>query len=289
LSLLKSIRHLVVQISFCSTRDHVAVRFEPHSTPPSELLKTISILSENGIRVTCRWQPYIPGISEPPEEFAARVSSVGCRHVALEHLKIPIERNHPLWTDLTGAAGRDLHSEYKAMKAPRDGREFVLPSHAKLPTILETVKAVRARGMTFGAADNEFQYISDSGCCCSGVDQFPGFENWFRHQIGYAIRKCRGKRITYDSISREWAPIGSIDRFLNSHSSLANRTDLMGSLRDHVKARWNNPRSPSCPISFYGVTATSQTTGTGNNVYTWDEEALAGLSESEFTEPRVGN
>jgi len=289
IALLKRIGRVVVQFSFCSTRDRVAAKFEPYSASPSELLKTMSILSSNKIRVTCRWQPYIPGISEPAEEFASRVSSTGCHHVALEHLKIPVERNHPLWGDLIQAAGRDFHSEYKSMKAPRDGREYVLPPHDKLPAILETARAVRARRMTFGAADNEFQYMSDTGCCCSGVDQFPGFENWFKHQIGCAIRKCMGKRITYDSVSREWTPIGSIDRFLNSRSRLSKRTEFAGSVRDHLRVRWNNAKSPGSPASFYGVVASSQFTSSGNKIYIWDDKILKALPESPARDSCQGN
>lgn len=280
-SLLKAIGHVVVQFSFCSTRDAVAAQFEQHSPSPTELLSTMSILANNGIRVGCRWQPYIPGTSESAEEFVSRVASTGCHHVALEHLKVPVERNHPLWRTLIKSSGRDFYFEYKSMNALRDGREFVLPAHAKLPAILDTAKVVRARGLTFGAADNEFQYLSDTGCCCSGVDQFPGFQNWFKHQIGYAVRKCIGKRITYDSISGQWTPLGSIDRYLNSHSRLSKRTKLSGSLRDHVQTRWNNPNAPGCPTSFYGVVPTSETTSTGNRIYAWDKKSIAPLLQSE--------
>jgi DNA repair photolyase len=280
MGLLKENGTAVVQFSFCSTRDRLAARFEPRSPPPSELLKTMSALAKNGIKVACRWQPYLPGLSEPAEEFVGRVASTGCRHVALEHLKVPVERGHPLWAGLTRAAGRDFHSEYKRLDAPLDGREYVLPSRAKLRAILETAAAVRARGMTFGAADNEFQYLSDTGCCCSGVDQFTGFENWFKHQIGHAIRKCVGKRITYDAISREWAPAGSIDRYLNSRSRLSRRSELPGSARDHVRVRWNNPKAPGSPATYYGVVATSEFTSAGHRVYAWDEDAVAVLRET---------
>ncbi len=113
----------------------------------------------------------------------SRVSSAGCRHVALEHRKDPGgERSNPLWGKLNMAAGRDLHIEYKAMNALHDGREYVLPPHAKLPTILEAIQAVRARRMTFGAADNEFQHLSTRAVAAAALDQFPGFENWFKHQ-----------------------------------------------------------------------------------------------------------
>ncbi|HKR61177.1 MAG TPA: hypothetical protein VJS64_15760 [Pyrinomonadaceae bacterium] len=185
-----------------------------------------------------------------------------------------MERSHPLWQKLLNAAGRDLRDVYKTMNSVRDSREYLLPPQVKLPAIVETSKAVRAKQMTFGAADNEFQYLSDSNCCCSGVDQFPGFENWFKHQIGYAIRKSLGNRITYDSISREWLPDGSIDRFLNPHSRLSTRFGVAGSVRDHILARWNNPRASGSPASYYGVIATSETTANGNRVYSWDRQVL---------------
>jgi DNA repair photolyase len=278
--LLQEIGPVVVQFSFCSTKNTLASRFEPYSAVPTGLLKTMERLTKKGITVSCRWQPYIPGASEPAEEFVSRVSGTGCRHVALEHLKVPVERNHPLWERLTQAAGRDLHDEYKTLKARPDGREFVLPASAKLPTIIDTATAVRRRKMSFGAADNEFQYVSDTGCCCSGVDQFPGFGNWFKHQIGYAVRSSVGGRITYDSLSREWTPAGSIDRFLNSHSRLSSRNGMSGSIRDHLKMRWNNPKSPASPTSFYGVIPAGEVTSSGNKVYKWDEEMLKPLLEA---------
>lgn len=289
LSLLKENRSTVVQISFCSTRESVSRRFEPNSPTPGQLLKTMLTLAKNGIKVACRWQPYIPGSSERPDEFASRVSSAGCRHVALEHLKLPLERRHPMWEKLISAAGLDLRLQYETLNAIRDSREYVLPPLAKLRIILETFKAVRSRNMTFGAADNEFQYLSDCDCCCSGADQFPGFENWFKHQIGYAVRKSVGKRITYDAIAREWTPVGSIDRFINPNSRLSARSELQGSVIDHIRTRWNNPKASGSPTSFYGVRATADFTSTGNRIYEWDDEACETLRVLKSTHALSAN
>src|SRR5262249_6958014 len=156
------------------------------------------------IAVTCRWQPYAPRVSEPPRGFVRTVASAGARHVAIEHLKLPVETNHPLWPDLVAGCGRDLLRDYQAAGASRDGRELVLPPRVKLPTILAVREAARELGITFGAADNELQYLSDTDCCCSGVDQFPGFEGWFKHQIAHAVRRCRGRRIVYGAIAGFW-------------------------------------------------------------------------------------
>ncbi|MBC8031154.1 MAG: radical SAM protein [Pyrinomonadaceae bacterium] len=274
LSLLKAIGTVVVQFSFSSSEDAIARIVEPASAAPTSLLRAMETLANNGVPVTCRWQPFIPGLSESPSAFVPRLSAVGCRHVALEHLKIPVERQHPLWERLTTSLGRNLRAEYGELGARRDGREFVLPHATKLPTVLQVASAVRKHGMTFGAADNEFQYLSDTACCCSGVDQFAGFENWFKHQIAYAVRKCIGKRITYDSIAREWAPAGSIDWFLNSRSRLSRQTGRKGSVRDHIQARWNDPARSGSPASFYGVRSNSTTTANGLLIYQWDRELV---------------
>lgn len=274
IQLLERIGALVIQFSFSTTRDDVARRFEPYSSSPSALLRAMEILSKRGLNVTARWQPYIPGISEPAAEFVGRVAASGCRHVGFEHLKLPFEHSNPLWPKLKRAIGPDLMGAYRAPGARRDGREYMLPPRQKLQMSLEVSRLVRKYGMTFGSADNDLQYLSDTPGCCSGVDQFVGFDNLFKHQIAYAVRQSRGQRILYSAISREWVPTGSIDRFLNSRSRLSTRSDSEGSLRDHILARWDNPGGPGSPTTFYGVLPEGRTRS-GHMEYRWSVDWVA--------------
>jgi len=267
--LLRAIGPVVVQFSFSTTRDDTARKVEPFATAPSSLLRTMEVLSKRGIIVTCRWQPFIPGLSEGPQEFISRAVSAGARHIALEHLKVPVERSHYLWQRLVEAVGKDLCQEYIRLGARKDGREYVLPAEEKLHTVLQAARVARSMGVSFGSADNEFQYLSDGACCCSGVDQFPGFENWFKHQIGHALRKCRGKKITYESIAGEWTPRGPIDRYVNPDSRLSARLGREASVRDHVRAKWDSLTSPGSPGSFYGVKCLPTSTH-GRRTYCWD-------------------
>ncbi len=265
--------HTVVQVSLSTTHDDLARVVEPNSPRPSEMIHLINTLSTAGVKVTCRWQPYIPGLSEAPQEFIARVAEAGATHVGLEHLKVPLEGS-PRWQALTRGLKRDLRREWVLEGGRRDGREYVLPAEKKLPTILAARSAAARCRVTFGAADNDFQFLSDTDCCCSGVDQFDGFDGWFKHQIGYAVRRSRGKQITYGAISREWRPKGSIDRFLNSKSRLGTRFGSEGDLKDHVRRRWNNPNSPDSPATFHGVSPTGRFTRGGYRVYEWASEAV---------------
>lgn len=272
LAILREMKSVVVQFSFTSTRAPASLKLEPFTPSPARLLRTMERLSDRNVTVTCRWQPYVPGVSESPRAFVRRVTVAGARHVALEHLKLPLETGHPLWSKLLAGAGRDLHADFVAAGARREGRELVLPGQVKLPTILETREAVHEAGASFGAADNEFQYISDTGCCCSGVDQFPGFQNWFRHQVAQAVRLCQGKDIAYGSISRFWTPDGSVDRWLNSNSRIGRGGGNGGSLRDHIRTRWNDPGSGLSPGSFFGVEPTTEFSAGGYRLFRWKDE-----------------
>ena len=169
--------------------------------------------------------------------------------------------------------GRDLRLDYVNAGATRDGRELVLPAGVKLPTILAVQDAAHQSGLSFGVADNEFQYLSDTGCCCSGVDQFPGFEGWFKHQVAHAVRRCRSRDIVYGAISGYWAPEGSVDRWLNSHSRIDSTEGNGGTLKAHIRLRWNDPTSPLGPGSFFGVEPTGAFTPAGLRIYRWREDA----------------
>jgi DNA repair photolyase len=288
IGLLKELKNVIVQFSFSTTRDKAAATIEPHSTPPSRLLKAMEELSTHGVAVTCRWQPYIVGFSEQPREFLDRVSEVGCKHVALEHLKVPLERRGPLWKVLRRGLGSDPLQEYREAGARRDGRELVLQGVDKLRRVLHVRASVISRNMTFGAADNELQYLSSTGCCCSGADQFAGFENWFSHQIGAAVRACTGRQITYGVVSRKWAPVGSIDRYLNSHSRLKPREQVVGTLQAHIKWRWNHDRADGNPTAFYGVIRTDKWTRAGYRIYDWDPRVLELLpSDADYTDAQL--
>jgi DNA repair photolyase len=274
LEVLQALETAVVQFSFSTTRDEIAARIEPHASKPSDLLKTMEVLSNKGVIVTGRWQPYIPGTSEDPLEFVGRMAGTGCRHLAFEHLKLPVERQHPLWETFSKGATVNPLQIFQQRGAYRDGRELVLPSsEEKLRRVLEVQDTVHRFGMTFGAADNEFQYLSDGDCCRSGVDQFPGFENWYKHQLAVAVKRSNGAEICYGSIEREWTPDGSIDRHLNSHSRLSSRTDQTGSMEQHILARWNASSSGSSPSMFYGVQPGVQGVD-GNLIYHWDSDVL---------------
>lgn len=273
LSLLREMKKVVVQFSMTSTADQYRRQLEPYSPSSGSLLAAMNRLATVGIAVTCRWQPYIPGKTEDPRVFVRTVANAGAKHLALEHLKVPIDANVKAWKRFETESGVSWRQEYRNGSAMRDGREYVLRDCQKLSRIQTVAALTRTAGMTFGAADNEYQYLSDTKCCCAGVDQFEGFENWFKHQIAYAIRKSGDDVITYESIADEWSPLGSVDRFLNSHTRLGKKLGTTGRVSDHIRFRWNRPEVYGSPSSFVGVIPTEQFSPEGHRIYRWEDKA----------------
>lgn len=264
LDLLKGRANVVVQFSLSTINDVKAKLYEPLATPPSSILKTITILSKNNIRTSIRWQPYIPEISDRPSKFVSEVASTGIFHIGFEHLKLSVEMN-----SLEKYFQFDVKEFYTRNEAIKDGREYILPSSYKMSNVLEVKSQLSKSNITFGAADNDLQYLSDTDCCCSGVDQFPEFSNWNKFQIAHAIKKSRGKKIIFDSIESEWRPEGAIDKHINSDSRILRKFGH-NTVYDYIKERWENLDSPFNPTKFMGVKFTGDSDKNGFKIYDWE-------------------
>lgn len=274
IQLLSSLESLVIQFSMSTTKDLLAKEVEPLSSAPSLLLRCMEMLSRAGINVLSRWQPYIPGLSETPDQFLTAVASVGAKHVSFEHLKIPLERGQ------ANPAIMSARSTYLASSARRDGREYVLRAEDKLPVVTEVKKACHRHKLTFGAGDNELLYLSDTEGCCSGVDQFDGFENVFKYTIACAVRRGVGYKVSYDRISKEWRPTGSIDRYLNSRSRLGRRLSVSGTVEDHIKYKWNSATANGGPTSYFGVQREPQEQNGMYAIYSWSSNSSSAMPKS---------
>ena len=77
LDLLRQMKFVVVQFSFVSTRAEISRRLEPQTPTPVELLTTMQKLANFGIPVTCRWQPYVPGVSDLHENSSKGLAARG--------------------------------------------------------------------------------------------------------------------------------------------------------------------------------------------------------------------
>ena len=92
IKLLTRIKHLVVQISVSTCDRRFASIIEPGATAPTERIKSIDILSREGIYCMCRVQPlFYNQIPNVVNELIPRLAQAKCKHVMGEYLKLPVE------------------------------------------------------------------------------------------------------------------------------------------------------------------------------------------------------
>ncbi len=276
LELFKGYKSLVIQISISTLDQKKSKLLEPNSPDPEILLHCIKELIQNKINVTLRWQPYIIGLGDNFEYFVNRIKETGIKHIGFEHLKLPVEKNNDIDEKFIKITGNSIYELYLEKGAILNGREFILPIEEKLKNIRKLKNLLKSSNISLGLADNEFQYLSTYSCCCSGVDMFEGFENWYKPQISYAIRKSyidNMEFIKLDNIINEWNSNGSIDKFINSKSRIQ-KQESPNSMFTYVKTRWNDLNSSFNPVNYFNIKYTNQIDADGNKIYKFGEETI---------------
>ncbi len=263
LTFLKQNPFILVQFSFSTVIDKKSTVLEPFSTPPSKRLRAMEMLEKNGVHTACRWQPYIPFTDLDNKQFIQAIANTGSRFLTLEHLKLPIEiKEHVIFN-------KNYSSLYKEKGAAQVGRELILNLENKVTTVKSIRNLAHSFNLEFGAADNELHQFSDTACCCAGVASLPGFENWSKYQISYAVCKSKRSPFSFSIIDDEWRPNGLINRQINSHSRLNKNSKDFGSMEDYLRYYWNNTESIFNPIHYYGVKLLSTDFNNGN-IYCWN-------------------
>ena len=263
LNLIKNTKHLVIQISFSTADDSLSALIEPGAPKPSSRLQCMKCLSDNGINIVARVQPLIfPWIAEVRNILIPKLAESGCRHVILEFLKVPVERNVSMFKNFTKAISWDAYDFYKSHGALLIGREWLLPNILKWELLQDLITAIRRCGMTYGSGDYGLNHLGDTACCC-GLDLFKGFSGWFKGNFSNIIRNSTEKLLYFDMVRKYWYPKKSIRRILNSKCRLPEQKTIL----DYLRSKWNSPGTVNAPDSYLGVSWTGERDKKGNCTY----------------------
>jgi DNA repair photolyase len=247
--------NFVVQLSISSLDSRLSKQADRGTPSPSERLEVLKKLVAEDIPTACRIQPLIPTFEEHGFEVIDASASIGVRHVAVEHLKLPIESTWWGTRSLSQTLGLDLTRWFRSSGATRVGREWLLPRTSRIERILMMRDHAHSRGLSFGAADNDLLLLSDGECCCSGIDLVANFGNFFRCNYPEAFRRAGASGlIRFNSLDSVWAPTSSIRMYVNSNS----RHSGSFSIRDFLRANWNGSPNGSSPGSFFGIVDTGE-------------------------------
>jgi hypothetical protein len=157
-----------------------------------------------GIPVIVRIQPLVPNtvVEHKLGEFITRLGKLGVKHVLTEGYKVQARQND--WKNEIWQIFPEAINEYQAADIKFEGFELLLSSARKYKYVSIAKQAAHEAGMTYGAADNDMRIFGDTICCC-GLDNVPGFENFWRYQVSQAafIAKEKGF-VTLDDMQQFW-------------------------------------------------------------------------------------
>lgn len=263
----------IVQVSLSSMDAALIDKVDRGAPGPVRLMKMLRILRAEGIPTSCRIQPLLPTLEGHARDVIAACADAGVGHVAVEHLKLGIEKGWPGTKELAGVLKLDLFDYFERRGAQRVGREWVLGADARVETVLNLRSTARSHGMTFGAADTDLLLLSDGGCCCSGADLVPGFENYFKFNFLEAARQgLSSGRMTIDGLAEQWVPAGSIAEHVNSHSRLPKADGVGASIRHYIDDAWNGAPNGAQPTALHGVADRGEMDADGFKVYEISDE-----------------
>lgn len=275
--------NFLVQVSLTSTDDKLIEKIDRGTAGPRRIEKMLHLLHKEGIPTSCRIQPLLPAYEHHAKDVINMCAENGVHHVAIEHLKLGIEKNWDGKLKLSEALDIDINKYFEEHHAKRIGREWILDVSHRVETTAELRKYTHKNKMTFGAADSDLLLLSDGGCCCSGADFIVGFENYYKHNyLGAAQSGLEKREISYKLISKTWAPSSSIARFMNSTSRLKAAPSQGAGIKDYIIQNWNGSLNGNSIDSFYGIKKTDQIDENGLAIYTTTNELHDAIKSSSF-------
>jgi len=203
LALLKKGKY-AVQTSLVCADDSLLAQLEPGAPSATARLEAVESLSAAGIWTAIRIQPMIPDtlIESDLGAFIARIAQAGVKHVLVEGYKASSnsDRTALMWQLFPGAI-----NNFKYPDSERQSHEKLIPAWRKWKYVKAARALVHEYGMTFGAADNDLRDQGDVVCCC-GIDNLPGFENFWKYQASQAAVIARAKgTVSLEDMQEYWS------------------------------------------------------------------------------------
>jgi DNA repair photolyase len=268
----------IIQVSL-SSLDCKLLNLIDHKTPgPQQVLGSIRNLKNEGIPIFCRIQPILPTRENDAFEVIEACSTIGIKHIAVEHLKLGFEKSYSI-KKLSDILKIDLINYFKTRKSKRVGREWVLHPEYRLGRLLDFKNFTKAFGISFGVADTDLLLLGDSRCCCSGIDLVEGFENYFKYNYTEALRRGLKKtEVRISLIDSSNIPSRPINKFINSNSRIKDNYSIPN-LEGYIKMGWNRNENFNSPLSFYGLEDPFCFDDNGYKIYRFSDEMQALLDK----------
>lgn len=271
LSLLRTM-NVLVRFSAAGITEKCRAVLEVGCARIDELMDAIACLSGEGIPVSLRIQPVIPGHEDAAITLAKRAAGAGVMHVSFEYLKIGTEERDETIKRVSSAIGTDIWKAMSERGMKRLGRDYTLIADAKRHFLKTAKQACREAGVKFGAGDTEFIHFSDGSGCCNGSGHFLQNATQFRANfVGVMSNPKKGMKIYFSDLDRQWQPKLNIHQYLTTNSRGRSNEAQFSSWMSLLAYRWNGKHGPYSPAFFFGVGWTGNYDDRGYKIYQIEE------------------
>lgn len=155
-------RKSIVALTITTDDDDTAGTIEPRAPPPSERIKTVGKLIENGLPTAVRIDPIIPFVNDNPERLVKKLASLGVRHITVSTYKVRPDnwRRFSAAMPQTASKLRPLYFE----NGERIAGSLYLPRDLRM-RLMENVRAVvEENGVGFGACREGLNHLNTALC-----------------------------------------------------------------------------------------------------------------------------
>lgn len=152
----------MVSLTITTDDDNIGRTIEPCAPSPSERLKTVEKLVQNGLPVTVRIDPIIPFVNDDPERLIKEVACLGVKHITVSTCKVRRDGWKRLCEALPSVADRlrPLYFE----KGQRTSGYYYLPGDLR-QRLMGRMRFLADRyGVTFGTCREGLRHLNTEVC-----------------------------------------------------------------------------------------------------------------------------
>lgn len=251
--------NIYVRFSITVVDPKLQEKIDKGCPPLEEIALAARRLHTLGVPVCFRFQPIIPGHEQCFKDYLDVACESNVKHISAEFLKCPIDANIKFGKNLIGILNGNPIQRYKDLGALKQGREYILPITYRAPVLADMAKETRAKGLTFGFADNDLLLHSDGNACCAASNLYLKDANYFTANIvSLAKKKAIGEKLYFSEFLSGWVPTGAISTYLNSKARIVVSDSTKPEWLSYLKEMWVGKLGVFSPNYFDGIEVTNE-------------------------------
>lgn len=152
----------MVSMTVTTDNDAVAKIIEPHAPPPSERLKALRMLTENGILTAVRIDPIMPFVNEDVQSLVQKLAVLGVKHVTASTYKVKMDNWQRLCKALPQIAEKlkPLYFE----RGEKLGRYIYLPKDLRFKLMKAVSDLAAKHNIKFGTCRENLSRLNTATC-----------------------------------------------------------------------------------------------------------------------------